>query len=633
MNCDETKGNAISVSAPRPEIEESWRRCKAAGVDPLKDPFDSVLPVEELNCLKDANRAMLDATGTFFNTLPDALDEADFQIVVTDHNGVVLERYINKEKSGLKQAFTREGVDLSERVSGTTAVGLAIYYKTPFYSRGDEHYNKALRSWSCYAAPVFDADHNLLGVISAESKSSPENHYALAMIGATAIAIENEIAFKNINRSLSESNNQLEATLSAVSDGVVYVKDNRIVQINSTMSQFIGKNEEEVIGAKVGEAIIAFPGIEECLRRIETDNLVEVMITGVNQNYNCLLAVQPVDEMEMSYVMIFTQTEEIRMLAIKLNKFNAYFTFEDIIGKSLKLREAVKIARKAASYNFKIILEGECGTGKEMFAQAIHNASSKKSKPFIAVDCAAIPHELIEEELFGSEENLFSKVIREKKTGKFELANGGTIFLDAINSLPMDIQAKLLRVLQEEKLVRVGGTTPIPLDARVIVASNTSLEHEVKNGNFRKDLFYRLNVVFIKIPSLRERREDILPLVDHFLKKGEIKQEYSIDKKAMDMLERYSWPGNVRQLHNAVERAIMMCEGNVINKEHFSLDILSGTDRVYLDSNEEIGTLDDVIRSYVMKVLDYAGGNISEASRLLNISRSTIYNYLSLKEK
>ena len=427
MNYDQTTENSSGIIALRPEIEESWQRCRDLGVDPTRDLCETVLLIDELNDLRKANRNLLDTAGTFFKTLPATLDEANFQITVIDRNGIVLERYIDKEKGGLKSSFSSVGADLSESVAGTTAVSLAMYLKKPFYLEGVEHYNQTLHTWICYAAPVFDFDRNLLGVISAESQSSRANHYTLAMIGATAIAIENEIAFKTINRSLTERNIQMEATLSAVSDGVVYVKDSRIVQINRTMLQFIGRAEDDVLGKKVGEAVIAFPGIEECLRRIETDNLVEVMITGTNQNYNCLLAVQSVDETEQNYVMIFTQTEEIRMLAIKLNKFNAYFTFEDIIGNSLKLKEAIKVARKAANYNFKIILEGECGTGKEMFAQAIHNASAKKSKPFIAVDCAAIPHELIEEELFGSEENLLSKVIREKKTGKFELANGGTL--------------------------------------------------------------------------------------------------------------------------------------------------------------------------------------------------------------
>jgi sigma-54 dependent transcriptional regulator, acetoin dehydrogenase operon transcriptional activator AcoR len=434
-----------------------------------------------------------------------------------------------------------------------------------------------------------------------------------------------------MNQVLLEYNNQLAATLSAVSDGVVYVKNERIIQINKTMSDFIGRPESEVINMKVGDAIMGFPSIEESLKRIDEDNHVEIMITGAMQNYNCLLTYQSIDEQATSYVLIFTRTEEIQMLARKINKYSAFFTFDHIIGKSFKIREVVALARKASLFNYKVIIEGESGVGKEMFAQAIHNNSPRKNKPFIAVDCGAVPHELLESELFGYEENPFFGVRREVRPGKFELANGGTIFLDAISNMPMEIQAKMLRVLQDEKITRVGSNASIPLDVRVIAASASSLEREVRNGNFREDLFYRLNVVFIKIPPLLERKEDIHALIDHFLKKSEMNGKLTIDKKALDILERYSWPGNVRQLHNAVERAIMMCDGNCIKREHFSLDILGAGEETSLNS-DEIKTLDEVIHKYVKRILDYTGGNISETARILNISRSTIYNYLNIRE-
>lgn len=623
------KTGQLQTGNIRREIAESWERCRSSGVNPNGIAMPDRISDEGMEKLKNSKKILMDTSAVFIEMLRDTLKGLDFFISLTDNLGNLLlcQNVGHTSFSPANHRWIQPGLNVSEEVYGTTAIGLVIKNKKPFQIAGAEHYTQEFHAWACFAAPISDEKKNLLGVINISSESDWVDRCILAMITSTAKAIENEIAIQNINSVLIKNNHQMAATLSAVTDGVVYVKNDRIIQINKTMSEFLGRPEKEVINQNINEGIIAFPSIEESFKKVGGESHVEIMITGMERNYDCLLHIQPINDAENSYIMIFTRTDQIRMLARKINKHNAFFTFDDIIGKSFQIKESLTLAKKASNYNYKIIIEGESGTGKEMFAQAIHNNSARKHKPFITFDCGAVPHELFERELFGYNKSGILQSRYEEKPGKFELANGGTIFLDDITNMPMDVQAKMLRVLQEEKIIRIGGTDPIPLDVRIIVASNTNLEREVKNGNFRSDLFFRLNVIFIRIPPLRERREDISILVDYFLAKTNLPGEITVEKKAMNMLERYHWPGNVRELHNAVDRAAMICDGYKIKKIDFALNILdvSGNDPGKADMN----TLNDQIKNYIIQVLEHTDGNISEAARILNVSRATIYSILN----
>ena len=618
-------GRLISGTV-REEIFDSWKRCKEIGVDPAASPQLPKISESDWNDLRDANRAVIDATEKFAAMLGDLLTEQGVQISITDAQGRLL-YYHNFDQSAAENELFSPGDSLSEESCGTTAVGLAIKYKKPFQVVGAEHYRKALHHLACFSEPVMDEGKNLAGILTVSCKCGWLAGWIPAVAASAAKAIGNEVALHRINQTLEENNRQMAATLSVVSDGVVYVKSDRILKINKTMSDFLGKPEEEIVNQRVCDGIIAFPDIEESLKKFDIDNNVEIMIMGAEHNYDCLMNVQPISGIEDSYIMNFTRTDKIQRLARKINKYNAYFTFDDIIGKSFQIKEAITLAKKASNYNYKIIIEGESGTGKEIFAQAIHNSSPRRHKPFITFDCGAVPHELFERELLGYSSADFLHPGYEGKPGKLELANGGTLFLDDVANMPMEVQAKMLRILQEEKMVRRGDGGQIPLDVRIIAASNTNLEKEVRNGNFRGDLFYRLNVVFIRIPPLRERREDIALLAHYFLKKIRPGDMLEIDKKAMNMLERYHWPGNVRELHHAVERASMMCEADKIQKEDFALNILDVTGNE--PGRAEMNSLNDQVKNYVIQMLQHTNGNISEAARILNVSRATIYSILN----
>jgi DNA-binding NtrC family response regulator len=301
----------------------------------------------------------------------------------------------------------------------------------------------------------------------------------------------------------------------------------------------------------------------------------------------------------------------------------------DILGESPLIRRAVEVARKAAATQSTVLLLGESGTGKEVFSHAIHRWSQRKDKPFVVVNCVALSEALLESELFGHEKGAFTGAHQTKK-GKFEVAHGGTVFLDEIGDMPAGLQARLLRVLQDHTFERVGGTKPIRADIRVIAATNRDLDKAVKDGRFREDLFYRLNVVRIALPPLRDRREDIPALVQHFVARyaGETKKAVrGITKEAMDLLAAQEWPGNIRELANVIERGVVLCAGDQIEPEDLALPgAVASSPRGPLSSPVLLGEFHGQVKGYkqalIKEALRQAGGNQTKAATLLSLQRT-----------
>jgi transcriptional regulator with PAS, ATPase and Fis domain len=303
------------------------------------------------------------------------------------------------------------------------------------------------------------------------------------------------------------------------------------------------------------------------------------------------------------------------------------YEFANIIGSSPAMQKVFSRMQRIIKTNSTVLILGESGTGKELVAKAIHFNGHRKEKPFIAVHCGAIPENLLESELFGHTRGSFTGAIRDK-VGKFEAANHGTIFLDEIGSMPLHLQTKLLRVLQEQEVERVGSTRPIKLDVRVISATNSDLEEEVKKGGFREDLYYRLNVIPLHLPPMRKRVEDILPLAQHFLRKnctGMKRPIMSLSKDALEALERYIWPGNVRELENVMERTVALTDGNRITIE----DIPSHIREEALTQVTEQGvdlmkTVNNVERKMILEALALSKGIKARAATMLNLNRTTL---------
>ena len=325
--------------------------------------------------------------------------------------------------------------------------------------------------------------------------------------------------------------------------------------------------------------------------------------------------------------------EERAVHAEQLKKeIHNLYDFEALIGASSGLHDVVEMIKKAAPTDSTVLLGGETGTGKELIARAIHSNSKRRGGPFVPLHCAAVPETLLESELFGHEKGSFTGADH-LQVGLFETANGGTVFLDEVGEIPEAIQIKLLRVLQEREIQRVGGNRVIPIDVRLVAATNRDLESAVREGRFREDLFYRLNVIWVNLPPLRERRGDIPALADYFIKKinRQTGRSAAISDKAVEYLGRYDWPGNVRELENIIERAVILSPGPAIDPEDLNLNIdeMLRIDQVDLDRLASGGSLRVQIEQKEMQsltnALQKAAGNISEAARLLGMARSTLF--------
>lgn len=314
------------------------------------------------------------------------------------------------------------------------------------------------------------------------------------------------------------------------------------------------------------------------------------------------------------------------------NELENKYRVTDIVGNSNKMREVFQMTSQVCRSNATVLIRGESGTGKELVANAIHYNSSRAKSPFIKVNCAALPQALIESELFGHERGAFTGAIRQK-LGKFELANKGTIFLDEIGSIGLDVQANLLRVLQEKEFERVGGNRTIKTDVRIVTATNKNLERAVDEEEFRGDLYYRLNVFPIYMPPLRERRTDVLLLADHFLEKYAQENNKDIRRfstPAIDMLMDYHWPGNVRELENCIERAVLLCEEGVIHSYHLPPTIQTGTESNTLPSFSLEDAVTNLEREMIIDALKNSRGNVTIAAQVL---RTTVRKFSYKSEK
>lgn len=308
--------------------------------------------------------------------------------------------------------------------------------------------------------------------------------------------------------------------------------------------------------------------------------------------------------------------------------------FSEIIGQNVKMKEVSGLIQKVSGSDTSVLLQGESGTGKELFARAIHNLSPRRDKPYVAINCAAIPHDLLENELFGSEKGAFTSSVA-RKMGKFEIADSGTLFLDEIGDMDVSLQAKLLRVLQQKSFERLGGNKTIDINVRVVAATNMNLNELIKKKMFREDLYYRLSVFPITIPPLRERSDDIKPLAEYFVDKycKDMKKSIkSLSRDALLLLEKYHWPGNVRELENSIERSIILSEGKKIGPEHMAIRLRT-TNEIQLREGaglKEIGAhaQKNAEKAAIIRILKQVRGNKRKCSEILKIDYTTLFDKL-----
>lgn len=451
---------------------------------------------------------------------------------------------------------------------------------------------------------------------------------------------------ENLKQKLKEMEDNmeiLESVINSAYDGIIIVDENGyITKFNRAYENFLGIKEKDILGKHVTDVIentrmhiVVKTGKEEIgyVQRIQGHDMIASRIP-IKRNGKIIGAVGKVLFQDIQELKALAQ--RLRLLESKLNHYKgeirrmqeAKYSFDNIVTRSKQMERLKEIARRAAESNSTVLIQGESGTGKELFAHAIHKASHRKYGAFIRVNCAAIPKDLLEAELFGYEAGAFTGAKKEGKPGKFELADGGTILLDEIGCMPLEMQAKLLRVLEERESERIGGTEKIDLDIRVIASTNENLEEAVQKGKFREDLYYRLNVIFLHIPPLRERLDDIPILAPAILRDlvNKLKTEPKVlAPETVELLKEHNWPGNVRELRNVLERALNLAPDKIILPEHLPVNIVNKNKKTL----KKFCKLKDIVAKAeieaIKEALSHTGGNRSDAARLLGIHRTSFY--------
>lgn len=436
--------------------------------------------------------------------------------------------------------------------------------------------------------------------------------------------------------SATKKTEELNAILNTTKESYIAVDaKGNITLINHMAKKYISSGAGEVKGRCITELFPAFQTVFSVLLQGEEILQETASIRGTEILYD-MIPLKYQDSEVLGAIITFNDIRVITQGEHKIRErirkgFYASYRFEDIAGDSGAVRECMRIAKKYAKTDFTILVLGETGAGKEMFAQSMHRMSSRSQGPFVAVNCAALPEGILESELFGYEEGAFTGAKKSGKMGLFELAHKGTIFLDEISEMPLSLQSRLLRVLQEKRVMRLGGDRLFPVDIRVFAATNSNLIQMVRARKFREDLFYRLNVLTLKIPSLRERKEDIPLLAQEFLNKSG--NECVLTKEAVKVMQDYQWPGNVRQLMHFMEKVRIISEAAVITGNAVA-GIIENYEPAFEceDAFVKKRTPAPVTKEELLEVLDKTGGSKTEAAELLGMHRSTLWRYLKKYE-
>lgn len=463
--------------------------------------------------------------------------------------------------------------------------------------------------------------------------------HTLGLVVFGVKAIENEFDNRKINNILTQTYNYMESIIDNLDKGIMIVdKDEKIVNINSFGAEMFNKPKESLLHEKLHYILPNMGNILEELD-LNKNNVIKDVKFKHTSKYKTRLEFKGIRHKEKIIGMVVTMISEKEERDLK-NPTGAFWTFNDIIGESAAIANVVINSKIISNSPSTVLIQGESGTGKEVLAQAMHNYSLRRTNKFVAINCGAIPMNIIESELFGYEDGTFTGGKKGGKPGKFEVANGGTLFLDEIGEMPLDMQVRLLRVLQEGRVTRLGGNKEISVDVRVIAATNKKLKKEVEKGAFREDLYYRLCVIPITLPPLRERKGDVEKLIEYFLRIKSFKLNKripEINKELYKNLLLYNWPGNIRQLENYIE--------NIVNLDGIlSFDLLDDsedekTDIIHKEVKEEVCyekdenfevkeedfNLEKVEKKTIKEAIKSYNHNMTKVAQALGISRNTLY--------
>lgn len=637
----------IDAQSVRPDILESWKRC-LGHVDPIQKVNRKVSTEKEFGDLLERSRELLEIGGPVLDALYKFVEGSGFVAVLADADGYLLKVIGDPEvMDAVTQINLVPGADWSEAVIGTNAIGTCIVADKPLQIYAYEHWCVCNHVGVCSGSPIHDpSTGRTLGVLDITASEYARVHpHTLGMVVAAVGSIEGQIAAKRSGIRLARADNYKNLIMESISDGLLTVDNSgvithinqRAIELLSLYGNPLGENIYGVLKKRFGkqENYRELVTVLNSQENVDGEFVTIFTSSGVIKCtviYRCMWE----NDVVTGKTLVIQEISRIRRIINRVAGNRAQTVFSDLVGKNRQFLECVEMAKRAAKTASNVLLTGESGTGKDLFSQAIHNASTRMGESYIAINCAAIPRDLLGSELFGYTGGAFTGASRSGNPGKFELADQGTIFLDEIGEMPLEMQASLLRVLEEKAITRIGGRDPISVDVRIIAATNKDIEKEVERGNFRYDLFYRLDVISIKLPPLRERRDDIPMLVEHLARKiGTTmnKEIRRIDPGFIDVCIDCNWPGNVRELQNMIEKALSFTSGPVLSAGDLPPQWFEGLHRSGAQPASpwdrklrDAGTSAE--RRVIMEAIAKNRGNKCMAARELGIARSSLYRKL-----
>lgn len=639
-------------------IERSWQRCLANGVDIDSSSEIEILTAQELALKREQNRQLLTLAKPEMETLVEQIAHTRNVVILTDDEGVILhslgEQHLLKPE---QRVALSAGSSWHENQRGTNAIGTALIEKSAMTVQGSQHFMVRNQSLSCSAVPIFGVENQLVATLDVTNDFNMPQQHTLALVKMSAQMIENRLFLSGCQSdivlhfharpefigtlwegvAMFNSAGQLEAInrsgqfqlnfyLDKPEAGLVYSRANIEFgqMFNSSLASLLDKasgTDKLILPLWLNNGSRIYAQVE--LRQKKTPSAL-----ATYPNANLAGSTQP-------------GINQSGINPPSINRPSAA-TLEMLNSGDAKIQRAILQVKQVITRDIPILIQGETGVGKELFARAIHDASSKSKGPWVAVNCAALPDGLIEAELFGYEEGAFTGARKKGSPGKIEQANGGTLFLDEIGDMPLSLQARLLRVLQERTVTPLGSSKTIPVNFSLISATNLKLKEKVESGEFRSDLYYRLNGLSVSLPPLRER-SDLSALIDVILN-IEQAADVEVTPEVMAIFNAHSWPGNIRQLHNVLRTALALANNEPISELHLTQDFLDElTGELTGELNGELNTasqaktatkrsenkqLGDIANNAITHAMRDNAGNVSAAARQLGISRNTLYRKL-----
>lgn len=641
-------GGEVRSDALRRLVDDSWRRCLGGSVDPRRDQAPPPMREDTLLSLRDDSRELLTASQPVMASAREVLSETGTVMVLTNDKGVILNLEGDASLRGAAEnVHLLNGATWSEMTCGTNAIGTALVVGQAVQIHSAEHYCSGIKRWSCSANVIRDpCDGHILGVVDVSGLTDTFNRHSLALVVATAGRIENRLAEMEMEARFQLLDRCMDR-LSASGDGiVVFDRRGRPIRANGAATAAL-----DALGIRRGEGTTGAgdDGLAslrlECRRGralpdhlpdwLERDWLQPVMADG--EALGLMLALPPPRRAPRPFVVPQATAPQAAAGRPGDGAVPAGDPFGRLAGASPALREAVGKARQLAGSRAPVLLLGETGTGKDVFAEALHRGGPAPGGPFVALNCGGFSRELLSSELFGYAEGAFTGARRGGMTGKIEAADGGTLFLDEIGEMPLDLQPHFLRVLESGEVYRIGETRPRKVNFRLVAATNRDLRAEIGAGRFRMDLFYRVAVTSVRVPPLRERGGDVALIAGQMLAAlGERlgQPPRALSPALLARLEAYRWPGNVRELRNVLESMVLMSASPVLHEADLPSELMepaAASPPFPLAAGEGEGSaagltrMEAAEREALLRAMRDCRGNMTAVTRTLGIAKSTVY--------